>query len=198
MKLSTSQLIVFSFFLLAIPLVIAADYRQSTVFATQTIRTNSTNCTTVTQIGHGTSKGLGYLTYTNSTIENSTLANQTIILRYGTTSSVTSNASSTTTSLDATSYSAKYVGICVRTGGVNATPTAGAAIYTTPTLSWTGGGAIDDDTLAGLPNIGSDVGGFLKNLAPGVGAFIIILGIFGAIAAIIFAIVGIVKHKITV
>ena len=58
--------------------------------------------------------------------------------------------------------------------------------------------AIDNDTLSGLPQIGSDVGSFLKNLAPGVGAFIIILGVFGGVAAIIYAIVGIVKNKIAV
>jgi len=58
--------------------------------------------------------------------------------------------------------------------------------------------AIDGDTLEGLPYIGSDVGSFLKNLAPGVGAFIIILGVFGAIAAIIYAIVGVIKNKIAV
>ena len=56
--------------------------------------------------------------------------------------------------------------------------------------------AIDNDTLSGLPQIGSDVGSFLKNLAPGVGAFIIILGVFGGVAAIIYAIVGIVKDKV--
>ena len=58
--------------------------------------------------------------------------------------------------------------------------------------------AIDNDTLSGLPQIGSDVGSFLKNLAPGVGAFIIILGVFGGVSAIIYAIVGIVKNKIMV
>ena len=58
--------------------------------------------------------------------------------------------------------------------------------------------AIDADTLEGLPYIGSDVGSFLKNLAPGVGAFIIILGVFGGVAAIIYAIVGIVKNRIAI
>ncbi|KKL67492.1 hypothetical protein LCGC14_2134460 [marine sediment metagenome] len=58
--------------------------------------------------------------------------------------------------------------------------------------------AIDADTLEGLPYIGSDVGSFLKNLAPGIGAFIIILGVFGGVAAIIYAIVGVVKNRLTV
>jgi len=56
--------------------------------------------------------------------------------------------------------------------------------------------AIDNDTLAGLPQLGSDLGSFLQNLAPGVGVFIIILGIFGGIAAIVYAIVYVIKKKI--
>ena len=58
--------------------------------------------------------------------------------------------------------------------------------------------AIDADTLEGLPWIGSDIGNFLKNLAPGIGAFIIIIGVFGGVAAIIYAIVGVVKNRIAV
>ena len=58
--------------------------------------------------------------------------------------------------------------------------------------------AIDADTLEGLPYIGSDVGSFLKNLAPGIGAFIIILGVFGGVAAIVYAIVGVVKSRINI
>ena len=56
--------------------------------------------------------------------------------------------------------------------------------------------AIANDTLQGLPQIGSDVGSFLTNLAPGVGAFIIIMGVFGGVAGIVYAIVGVVKSKI--
>lgn len=56
--------------------------------------------------------------------------------------------------------------------------------------------AIANDTLTGLPQIGTDVGDFLTNLAPGVGAFIIIMGVFGGVASIIFAITTIVKRKI--
>jgi len=58
--------------------------------------------------------------------------------------------------------------------------------------------SIDNDTLSGLPQIGSDVGSFLKNLAPGIGAFIIILGVFGGVAAIIYSIVGIVRRKVQI
>jgi len=56
--------------------------------------------------------------------------------------------------------------------------------------------AIDNDTLEGLPDMGSDLGDFLSNLAPGVGIFILLLGIFGGIAAIIYGIVVVVKRKI--
>ncbi len=52
------------------------------------------------------------------------------------------------------------------------------------------------DTLEGLPAVGEDVASFLSNLAPGVGAFILILGVFGGVAGIIFAIVIVVKKKV--
>lgn len=56
--------------------------------------------------------------------------------------------------------------------------------------------AIASDTLQGMPQMGSDLGNFLANLAPGVGVFILLLGVFGGIAAIVYAIVVIVKRKI--
>ena len=55
--------------------------------------------------------------------------------------------------------------------------------------------AISNDTLQGLPQVGSDLGGFLTNLAPGVGAFIIIMAILGGIGALIYAIVSVVQRK---
>jgi len=73
---------------------------------------------------------------------------------------------------------------------------AGASIAAFPAVL--AASAIDNDTLSGLPQIGSDVGTFLKNLAPGVGAFIIILGVFGGVAAIVYAIVGVVKRKVMI
>ena len=56
--------------------------------------------------------------------------------------------------------------------------------------------AIANDTLAGLPQVGTDIGGFLTNLAPGLGAFIIIMGVLGGVGAIIYAVVTMVKRKI--
>ena len=55
--------------------------------------------------------------------------------------------------------------------------------------------AIANDTLQGLPQVGTDLGSFLLNLAPGVGAFIIILGVFGGIGAIVYALVGVIKKR---
>jgi len=58
--------------------------------------------------------------------------------------------------------------------------------------------AIDADTLEALPRVGSDVGNFMKNLAPGIGAFIIVLGVFGGVAAIIYGVVSMIKNKISI
>lgn len=47
-----------------------------------------------------------------------------------------------------------------------------------------------------LQTVGSDIGSFLTNMAPGIGAFIIILGVFAGVAAIIYAMVGVIRIKI--
>jgi len=56
--------------------------------------------------------------------------------------------------------------------------------------------AIANDTLQGMPQIGSDIGLFLSNLAPGIGVFILILGVFGGLVAIVYAVAMIVKKKV--
>jgi len=56
--------------------------------------------------------------------------------------------------------------------------------------------AIANDTLQGMPQIGSDIGSFLSNLAPGIGVFILILGVFGGLVAIVYAVAMIVKKKV--
>lgn len=71
---------------------------------------------------------------------------------------------------------------------------AGASALALPAAFATS--AIDNDTLSGLPQIGSDVGSFMKNLAPGIGAFIIVMGVFGGVAAIIYGVVSMIKNKI--
>lgn len=55
---------------------------------------------------------------------------------------------------------------------------------------------IPNDTLEGMPQMGSDLGNFLSNLAPGVGVFILLLGVFGGIASIVYAIVVVIKRKL--
>jgi hypothetical protein len=57
---------------------------------------------------------------------------------------------------------------------------------------------IANDTLEGLPTLGTQTGDFLGNLAPGLGKFILVIGVFAAIAGIIVAIVYIVKHKMKI
>lgn len=61
--------------------------------------------------------------------------------------------------------------------------------------------AIENDTLEGLPDLGSDLGGFMQNLAPGVGAFLLIMGVFlgivGIIGGIAYVIVNFVKKMKT-
>ena len=53
-----------------------------------------------------------------------------------------------------------------------------------------------NETITGLSELGTDLGGFMENIAPGIGAFIIIIGVFGGIGALIYAIVSLVKNKI--
>lgn len=51
-------------------------------------------------------------------------------------------------------------------------------------------------TLDGLDVMGGDLGAFLENIAPGIGTFIIYLVVFGGIAALIYAIVHLIKKKV--
>ena len=44
--------------------------------------------------------------------------------------------------------------------------------------------AIDSDLLSGLPSAGSNIGGALKNVAPGAGSMILTLGVATGIAKI--------------
>lgn len=54
--------------------------------------------------------------------------------------------------------------------------------------------AIANDTLEGMPQVGEDIGDFLKNLAPGLGAFVLILGVFLGIVGIIAGIAMLITH----
>lgn len=54
---------------------------------------------------------------------------------------------------------------------------------------------IENDTLAGLPEMGNDLGGFMSNLAPGVGKFLLIMAIFVGIGGLIGGIIYLVRKK---
>ena len=51
--------------------------------------------------------------------------------------------------------------------------------------------------ITGLTGLGTDLGAFLSNVAPGVGVFVLLLGLFGGIAAIVYAIVAVIKKKVS-
>jgi len=51
------------------------------------------------------------------------------------------------------------------------------------------------DTTGQLPQVGSDIGSFLSNLAPGVVAFVFILAIVGGIIGLFAAIVTVIKNS---
>ena len=55
---------------------------------------------------------------------------------------------------------------------------------------------IQNDTLEGLPQVGSDLGDFLKNLAPGIGIFVLLLGLFAGIAGVVAAIIFVIRKKV--
>ena len=52
------------------------------------------------------------------------------------------------------------------------------------------------DTTGQLPQVGSDLGNFLSNLAPGVIAFVFVLAIVGGILGIFGGIVMIIKNSV--
>ena len=59
------------------------------------------------------------------------------------------------------------------------------------------GSVIDNDTLSGLPALGTDLGNFMGNLAPGLGKFIIVMAIFLGIGGLIAAVIVLVKKYAT-
>ena len=57
---------------------------------------------------------------------------------------------------------------------------------------------IDSDMLSGLPDVGNQTGEFLGRLAPGLGKFILIIGLFTAITGVIVAVIFIIRKKVKV
>ena len=57
---------------------------------------------------------------------------------------------------------------------------------------------LENDTLEGLPSLGTQTGDFMGNLAPGLGKFLLIVGVFAGIAGIVYAIITLIKSKVRV
>lgn len=49
--------------------------------------------------------------------------------------------------------------------------------------------------ISGMPSMGEDIGSFATGIAPGIGVFLIILGVFTAVGALVYAVVGLIKNK---
>jgi len=54
-----------------------------------------------------------------------------------------------------------------------------------------------NDTTSTLPQVGTDIGGFMSGLAPGLIDFVFNMAIIGGIIGIFYAIVMVVKHYAT-
>ena len=57
---------------------------------------------------------------------------------------------------------------------------------------------LDGDMLEGLPSLGTQTGDFMGNLAPGLGKFLLIVGVFAGIVGIVVAITSLIKRKVKI
>ena len=190
--MKTSRVAVLALLLLFLPLASASVLTTTTWAGTARWTYNGTKSNwTQTTIGYGYTKQLDTFSFTNSSTAG-TPGNCTKLvwlLEYdGTNTSWYS-----TTSQSLSTISAKVVKPYFN--GTVSDVASGCAVSSVQ-LTWNTGGALDGDVIEGLPNVGSDIGGFMKNLAPGVGAFIIILGVFGGVGMLIYGVVGMIKGKI--
>jgi hypothetical protein len=55
-----------------------------------------------------------------------------------------------------------------------------------------------DFNLSGLSDMGTEIGQFLSNIAPGIGKFLIYFAIFGGIAGVIGAVIYLIRKKMSV
>ena len=163
--------------------------------------TNITNAS-AKQLGYSHDAELGSIVYTIPNAPNASNCSETFTLYYGDANTVSSsvslganaaNISGTTASLDLSSIDTKWVKPSWSLVTLGENQTTVNCSFTSISLDYEAGMS---DIIEGLPNVGSDVGTFLKRLAPGVGAFIIILGVFGGIVGIVYAVVGVIKRKI--
>lgn len=140
--------------------------------------------------------GVGATTATISWVVNETSYNNTFY--YGLTTAYGSRdygANTTTTpsvSITGLTHSTKYYyAINSSNAAANKATTTGS--FTTTRCTDSANSVLDCDTLDGMPATGSNLGDFLKNLAPGVGFFLLIVGIFIAIGLMLAGIVAGIK-----
>lgn len=55
---------------------------------------------------------------------------------------------------------------------------------------------IANDTFEGLPALGSNLGGFMLNLAPGLVALIFVLAVVGGLVAIFYSVAGVIGKSV--
>jgi hypothetical protein len=138
--------------------------------------------------------GVGATTATISWVLNQTASNNT--LSYGLTTAYGSRAyganvtATPSVSITGLTHSTKYY---YQINSTNVTTVSTTGSFTTTRCTGSANSVLDCDTLDGMPASGSNLGDFLKNLAPGVGFFLLIVGIFIAIGLMLAGIVAGIK-----
>jgi hypothetical protein len=114
---------------------------------------------------------------------------------YGLTPALGSSATTTTNSTDPT---VTVTGLLDETDYYyqvqscdNASACTNSTLASVTTLANCDGASVsvDCDTLEGLPTAGSDLASFLTNLAPKLGSFVLIIGIFAAVVGLVVLVV---------
>lgn len=120
---------------------------------------------------------------------------------YGTTSSLGLQVQNTTTSTSPRVYltgladETTYYYLVSSCDNASACTNSSQSTFETEPNCDSDNNALACDTLEGLPSAGTQLGGFMSNLAPGIGTFLLLLGIFGMISFVLYAcIAGAIKH----
>jgi len=195
-------IILFSFLLL---LSASMVYAGSTAFGDKTHTVNSTvNYYGESQIGDTYEYTINYLSYTDAS-QNDTGCFEQFALSYSNDGSSWTNTSFSNPGTTATNSTGTTGIITYGLTGIKYIRLYGNATInsidsvTTTTCSLTGASVSYDgafsDTLEGLPSMGSQIGLFLSNLAPGVGVMLLIIAIFAGIAGIVASVVIVVQRK---